>query len=339
MAGTVRVAAVQDAPVLLDREACLAQVEELTAEAAAQGASLVVFPEAFVPGPPAWIDAVLPGEDADWHLLLHRNAVTVPSSEVDRLGAAARSARVVLVVGVNERDHNGGTIYNTVLTFGPDGALLGRHRKLVPTHAERLVWGMGDGSDLVVLDTAAGRLASLICWENYMPLARFHLYSQGPEVWLAPTLATHEPWVATMRHIAREGACHVVGVAPAMHVDWLPDGLPDTAPLVEFASATDGWLYDGYSVIVDPAGELVAGPLVRERGILIADLDHSAAHARKRFLDVAGHYSRPDVFRLEVDDRPKPSVVTAATRGSAAEPAPAGSSARSPRRRTPAPPG
>ena len=270
-----------------------------------------MFPEAFVPGPPAWIDAVLPGEDEAWHLLLHRHSVIVPSGEVDRLGAAARSSGVVLVVGVNERDLNGGTIYNTVLTFGPDGALLGRHRKLVPTHAERLVWGMGDGSDLVVLETPAGRVASLICWENYMPLARFHLYSQGPEIWLAPTLATHEPWVATMRHIAREAACHVVGVAPVMHVDWLPDGLPDTATLAAFASDADGWLFDGYSVIVDPAGDVLAGPLVRERGILIADLDHGAAHVRKRLLDVAGHYNRPDVFRLEVDDRPKPSVVRA----------------------------
>jgi nitrilase len=173
---------------------------------------------------------------------------------------------------------------------------------------------MGDGSDLVVLDSPAGRLASLICWENYMPLARFHLYSQGPEIWLAPTLATHEPWVASMRHIAREASCHVVGVAPVMHVDWLSDALPDAGPLREFAAAEDGWLLDGYSVIVDPGGDVLAGPLVRERGILTADLELDVARARKRFLDVSGHYNRPDVFRLEVDDRPKPAVVR---RGSA----------------------
>jgi nitrilase len=307
---TVRVAAVQDAPALLDRDGCLAQVEELTAEAARQGANLVVFPEAFVPGPPVWIDAVLPGDDAEWHVRLLDNAVSVPGAAVDRLAAAARRAGVVLVVGVNEREQpNGGTVYNTVLTFGPDGELLGRHRKLVPTHAERLVWGMGDGSDLTVLDSPAGRLASLICWENYMPLARFHLYSQGPEVWLAPTLATHEPWVASMRHIAREAACHVVGVAPVMHTDWLADELPDVAPLVEMAAPDEGWLLEGYSVIVDPAGTVLEGPLVRERGMLIADLELDAARGRKRFLDVAGHYNRPDVFRLEVDDRPKPAVV------------------------------
>jgi predicted amidohydrolase len=219
-----------------------------------------------VPGPPVWIDAVLPGEDGEWHVRLQDNAVAVPSIATDRLGAAARQAGVVLVVGVNEREEpNGGTVYNTVLTFGPDGELLGRHRKLVPTHAERLVWGMGDGSDLVVLDSPAGRLASLICWENYMPLARFQLYNQGPEIWLAPTLATHEPWVASMRHIAREAACYVVGVAPVMHVDWLADDLPDAGPLRELAAEEEGWLLDGYSVIVDPQGDVLAGPLVRER--------------------------------------------------------------------------
>jgi nitrilase len=171
---------------------------------------------------------------------------------------------------------------------------------------------MGDGSDLRAFDTPAGRVSALICWENYMPLARFHLYVQGPEIWLAPTLATHEPWVASMRHIAREGNCHVIGVAPAMHVDWLPEGLPDTTPLREFAKDDDGWLLEGYSVIVGPAGDVLAGPLVRERGILTAELDLDTARARKRLLDVAGHYNRPDVFRLEVDDLPKPAIVTTA---------------------------
>jgi len=309
---TIRVAAVQDSPVLLDRAATLDRVDELTDNAGDQGAQLVVFPEAFVPGPPVWIDALPVLGDAEWHGLLMRESVTVPGPACDRFAAAARRAGVVLVVGVNEREEHGGTVYNTVLTFGSDGALLGRHRKLMPTHAERLVWGMGDGSDLTVLDTPAGRLATLICWENYMPLARFHLYAQGPQVWLAPTLATAEFWVPSMRHIAREGNCFVIGVAPVMHPDWLPESIPDPAPLREDAAQFDGWLLDGYSVIVAPTGEIMAGPLVRERGILIADLDLSTLPARKRLLDVTGHYSRPDVFRLIVDVRPKPAVTVEA---------------------------
>jgi nitrilase len=217
----------------------------------------------------------------------------------------------VLVVGVNEREPHGGTVYNTVLTFAPDGALLGRHRKLVPTHGERLVWGMGDGSDLKVLDTPAGRLATLICWENYMPLARFHLYAQGPEIWIAPTLASADFWIATVRHIARESGCYVISVAPVMHPDWLPEGLPDVAPLRAEAERYDGWILDGYSAIVDPAGSVMQGPLIHERGILLADLDLDFLLARRSLFDAVGHYNRPDVFQLLVDDRPKRAVVMA----------------------------
>jgi len=308
----VRVAVVQDCPVLLDRAATLDLVDELVGRAAGEEAQLVVFPEAFVPGPPVWIDALAVGEDADWHSLLMSESVAVPSPESERLGDAARRARAVLVIGIDERDPHSGTVYNTVLTFGPDGKLLGRRRKLVPTHAERLVFGMGDGSDLRVLDTPAGRLASLICWENYMPLARFHLAAQGPQIWVAPTLATADFWVASMRHIARESGCFVIGAAPVMHPDWLPDTIPDAEPLRALAeSQYDGWLLDGYSVVVDATGSVLAGPLVRERGVLIADLDLDALPARKRLFDATGHYNRPDIFRLTVDERPKPAVTIA----------------------------
>ncbi|MGB0096892.1 MAG: carbon-nitrogen hydrolase family protein [Solirubrobacteraceae bacterium] len=295
--------------MLLDRAATLERVDQPTDQAAADGAQLIAFPEAFVPGPPVWIDALPVAEDGDWHALLMRESVTVPSPECERLAAAARRANVTLVIGINEREQHGGTIYNTMLTFGPDGTLLGRHRKLIPTHAERLVWGMGDGSDLRVLDTPAGRLASLICWENYMPLARFHLYTQSPEIWIAPTLATAEHWVASTRHIARESGCFAIGVAPVIHPDWLPDGIPDATPLRNLAEQElDGWLLDGYSVIVDAAGAILAGPVVRERGILTADLDLDSLSARKRLFDATGHYNRPDVFRLLVDDHPKPPI-------------------------------
>jgi nitrilase len=222
----VKVAAVQAAPVFLDLEASLQKSLALIEKAAAEGARLVVFPEAFLPAWPVWVDEVLPGEDAAWHLRLLEQSVVVPGPVSARLGAAARAAGLHLVMGVDEREEHGGTIYNTLLYFDPDGRLLGRHRKLMPTHAERLVWGMGDGFDLTVHQTAVGRVGGLICWENYMPLARFAVYAQGVDIWVAPTLATHEPWVATMRHIAREGVCHVIGVAPAARFSEVPASVP-----------------------------------------------------------------------------------------------------------------
>jgi nitrilase len=312
---TVRVAAVQAAPVFLDLEASVATALALIEEAAANGARLVVFPEAFLPAWPAWVDEVLPGEDEAWHLRLLEQSVVVPGPVTERLGAAARDAGVQLVMGVDEREEHGGTVYNTVLYLDADGRLLGRHRKLVPTHAERLTWGMGDGSDLTVHPTAVGRVGGLICWENYMPLARFAIYAQGVDIWVAPTLATHEPWVASMRHIAREGVCHVVGVAPAARFSQVPDGVPDRERLWRGAEPHGDWMLDGYSVIVDPAGTVLAGPLVREEGILYADLDLDAARARRRLFDPVGHYNRPDVFRLVVDDRPKPHLVSLARSG------------------------
>jgi nitrilase len=309
---TVRVAAVQAAPVFLDLEASVAKALGLIEEAAANGARLVVFPEAFLPAWPAWVDEVLPGEDGAWHLRLLEQSVVVPGPVTERLGAAARDARVQLVMGVDEREEHGGTVYNTILYLDADGRLLGRHRKLVPTHAERLTWGMGDGSDLTVHQTAVGRVGGLICWENYMPLARFAIYAQGVDIWVAPTLATHEPWVASMRHIAREGVCHVIGVTPAARFSQVPEGVPDRDRLWRGVEPHGDWMLDGYSVIVDPAGTVLAGPLVREEGILYADLDLDAARARRRLFDPVGHYNRPDVFRLVVDDRPKPHLVSLA---------------------------
>jgi nitrilase len=306
---TVKVAAIQAAPVFLDLEASLDKAEGLIRTATDHGAQLLVFPEAFLPAWPAWVDEVLPGEDAVWHLRLLEQSVVVPGPVTERLGAAAAEGGVGLVMGVNEREEHGGTVYNTILYFDADGRLLGKHRKLMPTHAERLVWGMGDGSDLQVHATAVGRIGGLICWENFMPLARFAVYAQGVEIWVAPTLATHEPWVASMRHIAREGVCHVIGVAPAARFSDVPESVPDRERLWRGAEPRGDWMLSGYSVIVDPSGTVLAGPLVREEGILYATLDLDAGRARRRWFDPVGHYNRPDVFRLVVDDRPKPPVV------------------------------
>ncbi len=228
MRRTFTVAAVQAAYVLMDREATTDRVEQLIGTAAGQGAELIVFPEVFVPGTPIWIDSV-PIWDGDeaWFARLVDQAVVVPSPTTDRIGAAAREAGAYVVVGVDEREPHGTTIFNTLLYFGPDGRLLNKHRKLMPTGSERTVWGMGDGSTLEVVPTDLGRIGGLICWENYMPLARFHLYAQGIEVWVAPTLARGDGWIATMRHIAREGRVWVVGVNPCLRVDQIPDDFPD----------------------------------------------------------------------------------------------------------------
>ena len=304
------VAAVQASYVLLNRDATVTRVEELIAEAAGLNAQLVVLPEAFVPGTPLWIDT-LPIWDGDgpWYARLVDQAVVVPGPVTARIGAAARAAGVHVVLGVQEREPHGTTIYNTVLYFGSDGRLLAKHRKLMPTGAERTVWGQGDGSTLEVVPTALGRLGGLICWENYMPLARFHLYAQGVEVWLAPTLARGDGWVATMRHVAREGRVWVVGVNPCLRVEQVPDDLPDRDRMVRVLDPDDGeWLEPGNTVICDPNGELVAGPLRHAEGILTAEIDLTRVAEMRRLFDPVGHYHRPDVFELRVDTRPRPTV-------------------------------
>jgi nitrilase len=291
---TMSVAAVQAAYVLMDREATLARVESLTKDAAANGADLVVFPEAFVPGTPIWIDTV-PIWDGDekWFAMLMDQAVVVPSEATDRLCAAARDAGVYMVIGIDEREPTGSTIYNTLLYIAPDGSLLGKHRKLMPTGSERTVWGMGDGSMLATYPTPFGRLGGLICWENYMPLARFYLYSQGVDVWLAPTLAVGDGWIATMRHIAREGRCYVIGVNPCVHIDQIPADFPDRDRVWRTGQDDREWVEPGNTVIVGPNGEILAGPIRHEETILTAELDIADVHAARRMFVPFGHYHRP----------------------------------------------
>ncbi len=199
-------------------------------------------------------------------------------------------------MGVNERD--GATLYNTQVYFGPDGSLLGKHRKLMPTGGERLVWGYGDGSTLVTFDTPFGRLGGLTCWENYMPLARYAMYAQGIDVWCAPTWDTSDVWVPTLRHIAKEGRVFVIGVAPLLRGSDVPRDIPGVDKRY---GGEDDWMSRGLSAIVGPEGEVLAGPLVEEEGILYAELDASVARASRFKFDPVGHYSRPDVFRLVVD--------------------------------------
>jgi nitrilase len=310
--GAVRVAVVQQPPVLLDRDATLTRGVELLGEAARAGARLVSFPETWVPGYPEWLWRLRPGQDyaltGEIHARLLDSAVDLDAGQLRPLQDAAREHGVTLLVGVHERDgrFSRGTLYNTAVLVGPDGAILNRHRKLVPTNPERMVWGQGDGSGLRVVDTPVGRVGGLICWENYMPLARFALYAQGLDFYVAPTWDAGSGWVSTMRHIALEGRCWVLGNGTAMRGRDVPDDFPSRDQLFP---DQDDWFNPGDSVVVGPNGRIVAGPLRNEHGILYADCDPAAAAAGRRTLDVAGHYSRPDVFRLEVRTEPRPPVV------------------------------
>jgi len=199
---------------------------------------------------------------------------------------------------------SGTTLYNTAVTIGPDGAILNRHRKLMPTNPERMVWGPGDATGLKVVDTPAGRIGTLICWESYMPLARYALYAQNIEIYVAPTWDCGEAWLATMRHIAREGGCWVIGLATALQGQDVPASFPSRDALFK----PEDWLCDGDAVIVEPSGKVLAGPLHREKGILYGDIDPAKAARARRSLDVTGHYARPDIFRLEVKRSPMPPV-------------------------------
>lgn len=302
----VTAAAVQATPVFLDREATVEKVVSLVKEAASNGAGLVVFPETFIPTYPDWVwrAPAWGGPSQELFARLADQAVPVPGKTTDAIGAAAKRAKAYVAIGVNEREETGSTIYNSLLTFGPDGRLLGKHRKLMPTGGERLVWGMGDGSDLQVFETPFGRVGGLICWENFMPLARYAMYAKGVDIWLAPTWDNGENWVATLRHIAREGRVYVIGVTTLLRGSDVPDDVPGR----ELWGGEEDWANDGWSAIVDPDGQLIAGPLVGEEGILYAELDADHARAERHKFDPVGHYSRPDVFRLIVDEEPKPQI-------------------------------
>lgn len=303
-----RVAAVQAAPVFLDLEATLEKACALIEEAGSGGADLVAFPEAFIPGYPLWVWFIPPGRThplRELYTLLHAGSVSIPGPAVDRLCQAAGDCGVDVAIGVNERNSEASdsTLYNSLLFIGREGRILGRHRKFVPTAGERLVWGQGDGSDLEVLARPYARVGGLLCWENYMPLARYTLGAWGEQVHIAPTWDRGEPWISSMRHIAKEGRSVVIGVCQALHVDAIPDSL---AFKEEYLSQIDGWVNPGMSVIVDPDGRIVAGPLEEEEGILFADFNADQLIGPRWQLDSAGHYARPDVFELRFHRRPAP---------------------------------
>ncbi len=315
------IAAVQAAPVFMDRDRTIDKASALIAEAAGNGAKIIVFPEAFVPTYPDWV-WVLPPARAGLHRQLYGElldqSVAIPSDATDTIGRAAKAAGVYVVIGVNERnvEASGASLYNTIVYFGPDGAILGKHRKLMPTSAERLVWAAGDGSTLATYDTPYGKLGGLICWENYMPLARYAMYAWGTQIYFAPTWDSSDSWLATLRHIAKEGRVYVVGCCIAMRQDEIPDRYEFKA----LYPPEDGrWVNDGNTAIAGPDGNFIAGPIAEKEEILYAEIDPNEFRAPKYWFDPAGHYARPDVFQLTVNRSANP-MIRALSEAAAASP-------------------
>jgi len=305
---TVKAAVVQASPVLFDREATLAKTCELISEISAKGVDLILFPEAFIPAYPRGLGfgAVIGSRSPAGRRTFERywaNAVDVPGPDTEILGKAVRDAGLHLAIGVIERESRfgRGTLYCTLLYFGPDGQLLGKHRKLKPTGSERLIWGEGDGSTLPVFETDIGRLGGLICWENYMPLARMAMYGKGVEIYLAPTADPRDTWHCTLRHIACEGRCFVLGCNQFMTRDMFPDDLEGLEDLKDQPEI----MCRGGSAIISPMGEALAGPLYDQEGVLYADLNMGEIAQGKYDFDVVGHYARPDVFKLLVNEKPQ----------------------------------
>jgi len=302
-----RVAVVQAGAVPFDSKRSLEKACNLVADAAEQGAKLVVFPEAFVSAYPKGADfgarvGIRSPEGRTDFRHYWESAIEVPSPATDTLAASAGKNRVYMVIGVIERD--GGTLYCTALFFAPDGSLMGKHRKLMPTAMERLIWGFGSGSTLPVFETPLGKIGSVICWENYMPLLRMAMYSKGIQLYCAPTVDDREAWIPTMQHIALEGRCFVLSAC-----QYIKRGeYPRDYAAVQGADP-DTVLIRGGSCIVGPLGQMLAGPDYDGERILTADIDLGDIARGKYDLDVVGHYARPDIFRLYVNERAAPAVV------------------------------
>jgi nitrilase len=298
MEGIVKVACVQAEPVPFDKAATIEKIEGLAAEVAGEGARLALFPETFIPAYPSnrWVRYLAGGgspEKGDGRATfarLARESIEIPGPDSERLGEIARLNKLWLAVGANEIER--GTIYNALLVYSPEGELALHHRKLMPTNHERLVWGLGDSRGLGTIGTDIGKIGGLICWENLMPLARFALYQDGVEVYLAPTADDSEQWHDSVRHIAREARAFVLSCCVFQRASSYPKDIP--------LADGDDIMDSGGSAILGPNGNYLAGPLWNEEGILYAELDPQDLYAARQRFDPAGHYHRPDVLRLQI---------------------------------------
>ncbi len=307
-----KVAVIQEAPILLNKQKTIEHAIALVDEAVKHDAELIIFPEAFIPGYPSWIWRLKAG--GDWnlseeiHSKLLNNAINLDNNDLSALYDTAKKHRITIICGIDERDSqlSQTTLYNTVITIGPDGCLQNRHRKLMPTNPERMVWGFGDASGLKVVQTPCGKTGALICWENYMPLARYALYAQGIEIYIAPTYDSGDGWLGTMQHIAREGCCWVIACGNALNYTDIPDNFPGKD---ELFSASEEWINPGDSIVIAPGGEIVTGPMRNKKGILYAEVDSEQVYSARRTLDITGHYARPDIFKLHVNTKPQSPVI------------------------------
>ncbi|MHA1592279.1 MAG: carbon-nitrogen hydrolase family protein [Candidatus Heimdallarchaeaceae archaeon] len=298
----VKVAAAQVSPYFLDKEKTIDKACKIIEEVANNGAQLVVFPEAFVPGYPDWTWLIPNHKGADLNKLyvkLVENAISIQDKHTKLLCDAARKNKIYVVIGVNERNSeaSNASLYNSILFIDDQGEIMGVHRKLIPTGGERLIWSQGDGSTLHVFDTKIGKLGGLICWENFMPLARYSMYQKGTQILAAPTWDKSPKWLSSIQFIAREGGMFVISVCQGLK----KDDIPDEYDFKKNYPADREWINSGNSCIVNPKGDIIAGPLENEKGILYAELDLSEILSSKRLFDVTGNYSRPDVFTFEIN--------------------------------------
>jgi len=301
MKNNFKVAAAQISPIFLNKEKTIEKACNTINEAGKKGAKLIVFPEAFISGYPDWVWLIPNSKGAilnELYVELVNNAVSIPDDSTDKLCEAAKLAGINVVIGMHERNSetSNASLYNSLLFINEDGSILGKHRKLIPTGGERLIWAQGDGSTLTSYNTSIGKIAGLICWENFMPLARNTIYESGTQLLVSPTWDKSQNWLQTMQHIAREGGVFVISTCTAMKIE----DIPDEYEFKKLYPIEREWINVGNSCIIAPNGKIIAGPLEAEKGILYADIDLQEIIKAKRMFDVVGHYSRPDVFEFKL---------------------------------------
>lgn len=300
MINKTKIAAAQLTPIFLNKEKTVDKACSAISEAGKKGAKLIVFPEAFISGYPDWVWLYPPHKSKELgnlYVKLVENAVSIPDNTTERLCKAAKAANINVVIGMNERNSetSNSSLYNTILFIDDIGEIIGKHRKLMPTNCERLIWAQGNGSTLKSYETSVGKLGGLICWENYMPLARNAIYESGAQILASPTWDKGDNWIGSMQHIAREGGLFVISNCMTLHIDDLPQELKEIYP------NDKKWISTGRSCIINPFGKIIAGPLDSKEGIIYADIDLQEILVHKRSFDVVGHYARPDVFNFTVN--------------------------------------